>query len=561
MFFNKNGLKINLNFDQSLDENEISKNEPININKNIIRKESTIYFSHTSKSIKENTKKEEPKLLRKSSYNFPIISKIKIRKDFIINKTSKFQILKSTKIIQPKKNIFEIIKSNNINIIIPKKIVETEINKDIKEEKKVNSIIEKKIFLNLNSFNINNIFIKGKKKDRIIDIQKKINDIKLPGKPRRKSFESVNISSKVNDITIEQHKFLKESEIKPCEAEKIEIKQKKNITQDIPKVYNIESKNEISFKISGISKLKEEKIFSMQNNIINFEIIQKSKNIFKNLTKKRIINFDIKPKIKKKKKKSPHLIFRKVEGFNNINNKIFNNDMNNKEILINDNVEDNNIIDKKIDENKKEIKSKINKIKAKSPNKIEIKIKNNNHQDDINLNLNDENNNNNSNKLKINKIITSNKDNKSRITINTINNEIIYNKQSINVPVINTDILHFEEQYEKIKKDLNELYPIIHRNKKYRENFFMQLSQGNQDKYNFYLDLYKIIKDEQDEKNNNNLENYLKMKKIVGNKNIALQNNKLIRNKLRPLKKNKSSHFIFSKDKIKIKPLFTDFNY
>jgi hypothetical protein len=273
MFFNKNGLKINLNFDQSLDENEISKNEPININKNIIRKESTIYFSHTSKSIKENPKKEEPKLLRKSSYNFPIISKIKIRKDFIINKTSKFQILKSTKIIQPKKNIFEIIKSNNINIIIPKKIVETEINKDIKEEKKVYSIIEKKIFLNLNSFNINNIFIKGKKKDRIIDIQKKINDIKLPGKPRRKSFESVNISSKVNDITIEQHKFLKESEIKPCEAEKIEIKQKKNITQDIPKVYNIESKNEISFKISGISYLKEEKIFSMQNNIINFEII------------------------------------------------------------------------------------------------------------------------------------------------------------------------------------------------------------------------------------------------------------------------------------------------
>ena len=556
MFFNKNGLKINLNFDQSLNENEISKHESININKNIIRKESFSYFSQTTKSIKENTKKEDHKLLRKSSYNFPIISKIKITKDLIINKTSKFQILKSTKIIQPKKNIFEIIKSNNINIIIPKKINETEINKDLKEEKKVNSNIERKIFLNLNSININNIFIEGKKRSRIIDIQKKINDIELPGKPRRKSFVAINISTKVSDITIEQHKFLKESEIKPCVVENIEIKQKQNITQNIPKVNNNETKNIISFKIPGLSKLKKEKILSMQNNIINFEIIQKRNNKFKNLTKKRNINFDI--KTKKKKKKSPHLILRKVDGFNNINNKLFNKNISNKEILLNENVENNNIIDKKTDENNKEIKSKINKIKTKSPNNIEIKIKNNNHQDDINLNLND---NNNSNKLKINKIITSNKDNKNRITINTINNEIIYNKQSIDFPVINTDILHFEEQYEKIKKDLNELYPIINRNKKYRENFFMQLSQGNHDKYNFYLDLFKIIKDEQDEKNNNNYENYLKMKKIIGNKNIGLQKINLMKNKLRPLKKNKSSHFIFAKDKGKTRPLFTDFNY
>ena len=179
--------------------------------------------------LKENPKKEDYKLLRKSSYNFPIISKIKITKDLIINKTSKFQILKSTKIIQPKKNIFEIIKSNNINIIIPKKINETEINKDLKEEKKVNSDIERKIFLNLNSININNIFIEGKKRSRIIDIQKKINDIELPGMPRRKSFVAINISTKVSDITIEQHKFLKESEIKPCVVENIEIKQKQNI--------------------------------------------------------------------------------------------------------------------------------------------------------------------------------------------------------------------------------------------------------------------------------------------------------------------------------------------
>ena len=78
--------------------------------------------------------------------------------------------------------------------------------------------------------------------------------------------------------------------------------------------------------------------------------------------------------------------------------------------------------------------------------------------------------------------------------------------------MINADIIHIEEQYEKIKKDLNDLYPVFNKNKRYRENFFMQLSQGNHDKYNFYVDLYKIIKDEQEEKNNNNYENYLKMK-------------------------------------------------
>ena len=559
MFFNKNGLKINLNFDQSINENELSELESKNVNKNIIRKESAIFFSQASKSITVNTTKEKLKLLSKYSYNFPIISKIKITPNLIINKTIKFQILKSTKIIEPCKRIFEIIKINDINIIIPKKIVETEINKDLKEEKNVNSIIERKLFKNLDIFN-NNIFIEGKKKQNyIIDIQNKINDIELPGKPRRKSFEDINISSKVSDVIIEQTKFNKESDIKHCEVESFEIKSKPNISQNIKKALNNEATNIISFSISGLSKLKEEKILSIENNINNFEIIHKIKGTFKNLFAKRIINFDIKTQ-KKKKKKSPHLILRKVEGFNNINNKLFIKDINNKEMLSNENETDNNDINKKKSENKKEIKSKVDKYKTKSPSHIEIKIKNNNYnnQDINNLNLNENIDNNTSNKLKINKIITSNKDNKNKITINTINNEIIYNKQSIDFPIINTDIIHFEEQYEKIKKELNELYPIINRNKKYRENFFMQLSQGNRDKYIFYLDLYKIIKDEQEEKNNNNLENYLKMKKIIGNKHIEILNNRSIKNKLRPLKRNKSSHFIFAKDKNKIRPLFTD---
>ena len=113
--------------------------------------------------------------------------------------------------------------------------------------------------------------------------------------------------------------------------------------------------------------------------------------------------------------------------------------------------------------------------------------------------------------------------------------------------MINTELLNIEEQYEKIKKDLNDLYPVFNKNKKYRENFFLQLSQGNHDKYNFYTNLYKIIKDEQEEKNNNLFSNYLKMKKIIGNVNTS--NKSKSKNKLKPLKKNKSSHYIFAKDK------------
>ena len=410
----------------------------------------------------------------------------------------------------------------------------------------------------MNSFNINDIFIKGKEKNNhnnnIIDIQRKISDIEFLGEFRKKTFEITNISSKVSDIII-THDFPKKVDLELFKGENIEIKPdlKQKISKEI--IIEIDLKNVISFQISGINILKEEKekMISIQSNIINFEIINKAENKFKNLFNKRIISFEIKTKKKKKRKKSPHLVLKKVEGFNNINNKLFNKELNNKEMQFQEDKGDNVNVDEKKDNKNKE---KIDKFKTKSPNHLQIKIKNNGNQDNnINFNIND-NKNSNINKLKINKIIASNKDNKSGITINTINNEIIYNKHSIDFPIINTDILHFEEQYEKIKKDLNELYPIFNRNKKYRENFFFQLSQGNKDKYNFYIDLFDIIKDEQEAKNNNHFKNYLKLKKIIKNKNINIQSNKLSKNKLRPLKKNKSSHFIFARDKIK--PLFTD---
>ena len=550
MFFNKNGLKINLTFPNSLNEKEISELESKKVNKNLIRQESAIFFSKTAKSVEINIKKEKPKLLRKSSYNFPIISKLKICKDFIINRTSKFDILKPIKPKETKNNVFEIIKLDNINIIIPKKIIETELNKDIKPESKLEQpIIHKKLFDDLKSFNSNNIFIQGNKKNKIIEIQNKINEIELLGKAKLKTFGSIDIVYKVNDLTIEKTEkteiikgdkiIPKKIELKSINTDNIEIKPNIN-----PKEQNNSiEKNIISFLISGTSKIKEEKIISMQSNIINFQIINKSKSSkrykFENLTKINNINFDI----KHKKKKSPRLILRKVDGFGNVSNKLFINrdKINNKEIVQNKD-EDENII-KKID-NKGGIHSKIDKFKTKSPNHIQIKINNNNQDNNINLNFNENNTNNN----KTQKNLNSNKESKNAITINTINNEIIYNKQTFDFPVINTELINLEEQYEKIKKDLNDLYPMFYKNKKYRENFFLQLSQGNHEKYNFYTNLYKIIKDEQDEKKNNHMSNYLKMKKIIGNTNtMTLSKSK---NKLKPLKKNKSSHYIFAKDKI-----------
>ena len=549
MFFNKNGLKINLTFPDSLNEKEINELESKKVNKHLIRKESAIFFSKTTKSAGIKITNEKPKLLRKYSYNFPIISKLKICKDFIINKTSKFEILKPIKQKETKNNVFEIIKLNNISIIIPKKIVETELKKDFKSaEKSEQPITYKKLFSNLNSFHSNNIFIKGNKKNKIIEIQSKINEIELIGKTKLKlkSFNSIDIVYKVNDLSIEkigktsENKIIpKKLELKPINTENIEIKS--NINQK-EKNNRIE-KNVINFLISGKSKIKKEKIISIQSSINNFQIINKKnkyeKSKFKNLKKTSIINFDI----KNKKKKSSHVILRKVDGFGNVSNKLFINKdkINNKEnVQYKD--EDDNVI-KKI-ENKELINSKIDKFKTKSPNRIQIKINNKNQKNNINLNINE----NNSNKYKTQKILNSNKESKNAITINTINNEIIYNKQTFDFPVINTELLNLEEQYEKIKKDLNDLYPIFNKNKKYRENFFLQLSQGNHDKYNFYINLYKIIKDEQDEKNNNHISNYLKLKKTMGNSNNLIRLNS--KNKLKPLKKNKSSHYIFAKDKI-----------
>jgi hypothetical protein len=265
----------------------------------------------------------------------------------------------------------------------------------------------------------------------------------------------------------------------------------------------------------------------IQKDINTLQIIQERKKI-KNIISKNVVNLEIKAQQNKKKE----ILFKKVDNFISPNDKL-----NSKNKINTNNNNANDLKDKEIKKNKKELNSKMDIYKTKSPNQIKIsliasqKANNNNY---INEN----------NEKEKNENIIKTEDNKN---INTLN-EILFNKESLQMPPINNDIIHLEKQYEKIKRDLNELYPIFSKNKQYRENFFVQLSQGNQGKYNFYLSLYKIIKDEQEEKKNNNFDNYLKMKKIIDGKNSGLH--KKIKEKLKPLKKNSSSCSIKARNKI-----------
>ena len=250
------------------------------------------------------------------------------------------------------------------------------------------------------------------------------------------------------------------------------------------------------------------------------------------LQKKKIVNIEI----KRQQNKKNEILFKKVDNFINSNDKLHSK----KKFIKNINVSNNEINEKEIKKNQKELNSKMDIYKTKSPNQIKInrvappKTNLNNYVMDMN-NINYEKNE--------NYIRTE-----QNTDVHTLKNEKLNNKDSIQIPMINNDIIHLERQYEKIKKDLNELYPIFSKNKQYRENFFVQLSQGNQGKYNFYLSLYKIIKDEQEEKKNNNFENYLKMKKIIDGKSSGQQHK--YKTKLKPLKKNSSSCSIIARNKM-----------
>ena len=60
---------------------------------------------------------------------------------------------------------------------------------------------------------------------------------------------------------------------------------------------------------------------------------------------------------------------------------------------------------------------------------------------------------------------------------------------------INQEMLQLNVEYETMKKDLNELNPILKSNAALREQFFVNLSEGKEEKYLFIKNLYNIIND------------------------------------------------------------------
>ena len=438
---------------------------------------------------------------------------VKLNYDFSLNEEnlSKFEYSKSPEIGKDEKNIFEIIENDNTNTNTTQKEIksnneEEKKEKDIKKDSSTkNQDSQLRQFLNLESFNENNIFIIGKKPEIKLDIEYKINNIEIDGKEQKK--DNMNDENKVKSNQVEKEKK-----------------------------YNFES-HIIAFKIIGRkSSLKIKSKLVIQNNINNFKIINnknKEKKRNKNMFPVHIINLEIKKN--QIKKRNPEILFKKVDNFNI------------KEKLHSKNINQNNSEPKnyEIKKNRKDINQKLDIYKTETSNNIQL--------NKIVTNLNNP---------KPNNIIgNSNNNNKDFINKNEYlysynNNDILSNKEPFKIPFISNDIINLENQYEKIKKDLNELYPIFCRNKVFRENFFIHLSQGNRGKYNFYLSLYKIIKDEKEEKNNINFENYLKMKKIINGNRVQSKN----KTKLKPLKKNFSSCCILDRNKNKMISLYTEGN-
>ena len=551
MSFNKNGLEIKLNFEHSLKDKDLDIIQDIGLNEYIIQNNiSTIFFPSKPNKIIE---------LQKYSMNFPIIS-IKQHNELIINKILDFVFSGMPQNIRDNNNINLFNKSSlpppplikprqNFQIINIDKINLSSLNQEIKEEIIQKPIIkeyekDKKVFSNLNIFIENNLFIKGEKREKEIkkieknekiEIYSKINDIEILGKPKdKKIFDNLKSESKITNIEVNgkifEKKFnilkieskLNNIEINKSETKKAELKILKSETLEI-KSYKKEKNLSIENNIIKLEIIRNKKpeLF-IQNNIIELELIHNNKNI-KYQIAKNIISFEIKSQ---QKKKGQEILFKKVDNFLRPNEKVLYRNKITKKVDI--------VMDSRDTKN-----PKLDIYKTKSPNQIII---NRATPKEININ-----NNNYGNRLYF---IEENK------SMNNLHNEMMGNKESAQIPIFN-DIVHLEKQYEKIKKDLNELYPVFSKNKQYRENYFVQLSQGNQDKYNFYLNLYKIIKDEQEEKKNNNYDNYLKMKTIIDGKSSG--NKKKIKPKLKPLKKNYSSCSIVARNKLF--PAYTEENH
>ena len=523
---------------------------------------------------------EESKQVSEINFSVDKISKnLNTQQLLVINKKYSIEVLK----IKKQKKAYEIQKNNSLNILpLRQKILSIEIKKDRKvenkiENKKVENTIENNSFEIINSKNKiileitknscnleilqtpnNNTQTKRKfengknetnekQKKNIIryEITNLVNNIELLGKLKTIKNDYIICSKNsmfeiISQTKVEKYKNSKFAVLKKTSINNLEISSQVSIinyinskrfqkTQKISdiitkvKKFDILSKkkpekpfSEIHTMEIQISSTKKNKtnIFDIANNETQIKIIPKKYKRKIEIDKNKI-NLEIKGSFIRKRNKNEQT------GFENIPYEIKNQVITHEIICIPKNP---TLATQKIEINKNTKNfSEIPEMKFKSKNQKYDSLKTKS-----------------PNKIKINHAIPF-----IPVTNNFINNtdtNDIKNENNSESFKVNSDIIQLEKQYENIKKDLNDLYPVISKNKQYRENFFMNLAAKNQAKYNFYLSLYKILKDEHEEKNNNTFGDYNKLKKIIDRKKNS-------KNKLRPIKKNYSSSHIVARNK------------
>jgi hypothetical protein len=101
----------------------------------------------------------------------------------------------------------------------------------------------------------------------------------------------------------------------------------------------------------------------------------------------------------------------------------------------------------------------------------------------------------------------------------------IKEKSVLKLNDFNTDISEIEIQYQNIKNDLIELNPALKINPNLREQFFKNISEGNEEKYLFYKNLYQLINSSDIKIKQLQKKNLQPKRYLMNNINKAIKNN------------------------------------
>ena len=127
---------------------------------------------------------------------------------------------------------------------------------------------------------------------------------------------------------------------------------------------------------------------------------------------------------------------------------------------------------------------------------------------------------------------------------------------------LKNNLIIFDNQYENVKNDLIELNPILKNNPILREQFFVNASEGKEEKYQFYKNLYNIINNKSLKNKNVFENNYSPIKKNkfngLNNKNLNFPLPSPLHTKMLKEVKEKNKNYInLSEINLKNKSLLT----